>query len=110
MADSGSRHFYNTCACGLLSRDAPRDLFRPMSCRKHLLLGSNLIIFLKDNCLTLQDQENIDETGKIEQGESEDLDDILECLKRNSVESACPNTVKGIFVNFEQTRKFLSSK
>ena len=51
----------------------------------------------------------IDEKGKTKQGEPENWDGILECFERISAGSACPNTAKGIFINFEQTLTFLSS-
>ncbi|KAL9962950.1 hypothetical protein ACROYT_G032108 [Oculina patagonica] len=52
-------------------------------------------------------RSGINETRKTKQEEAEDWDEILQCFQRNSVGSACPNTAKGIFVNFEQSRRFL---
>ena len=34
--------------------------------------------------------------------ESDDFLDLVECFQRNSKESTCPNTAKGIFVNFQE--------
>ena len=34
--------------------------------------------------------------------ESEDFVEMAECFQRNSAQSACPNTAKGIFVSFQQ--------
>ena len=46
-------------------------------------------------------------TGKAELeilDESEEFSEMLECFQRNSKGSACPNTAKGIFVNFQEAR------
>ncbi|XP_078382373.1 uncharacterized protein LOC144665071 [Oculina patagonica] len=37
-------------------------------------------------------------------GGSEDFVEMVECFQRNSAESACSNTAKGIFVSFEEAR------
>ena len=42
--------------------------------------------------------------------ESDDFIELLKCFQRNSAGSACPNTAKGIFVNYEQTRRFLNPR
>ena len=52
-------------------------------------------------------RSKIGEAKKTAQREPEDWDEILECFLRNSVDSACPNTAKGMFVNFELTERFL---
>ena len=36
--------------------------------------------------------------------ETDDFIDLVECFQRNSKESTCPNTAKGIFVNFQEAR------
>ena len=36
--------------------------------------------------------------------ENDDFLDLVECFQRNSKESTCPNTAKGIFVNFQEAR------
>ena len=52
----------------------------------------------------------MDESREMEYQMPEELDDILECLQRNYLGSACPNIAKGIFVNFDQTRRFLRNE
>ena len=57
----------------------------------------------------VRDGSTIKETTKAKQetvDESEDLLELVECFKRNSAGSVCPNTAKGIFVNLEEIQGF----
>jgi len=48
-----------------------------------------------------------DELRKTEPERLEESDEsikLVECFQRNSKESTCPNTAKGIFVSFQEAR------
>ena len=64
---------------------------------------SNKIIFQESK--ELRDRKRREETRNLELemlDKNEDFLVLAECFQRNSAESACPNTAKGIFVGFQE--------
>ncbi|KAL9962949.1 hypothetical protein ACROYT_G032107 [Oculina patagonica] len=67
--------------------------------------------FLQDEKHTKeQEKVPVDESREMEQQKPEELNDILECFKKNYLGSACPNIAKGLFVNLEQVQRFLTTE